>query len=416
MASRKFVPNNRLGDVKPLAPVTRPVARVQATNNQQGERRKVKSHWEGTASATGEFSHATGNSTASGDYSAALNYQNIASGTASFAAGSGATAANNNTFVWSDGTTVTSTAVQQFIVRATGGISLTTGSAQTTVSNGATGVAVKTSTQTIGSNTTWSYVPGVPANWSTYAYVPTNVADALDELALAVAGDKFSCLYSSTTNSSLCITDASLIAIINLNTELTLFANGGLQVGLGSATGANSFSTGNGSASGSRSMAGGFDSVAFDSGAFARGIAKFTNAGDAQFTKHVLKQSQTGAGTFNIEDVTNGYFATIPPSTAFIATIHLIGVDTTSFDNYGLYQTVRGYNTAANVLTVNNVIANVTGQGTLASKTVAVTYASSAITSGRSRFTITVVTSSGTLSTHVTRWVANIEITYAGAV
>lgn len=416
MSTRKFVPNNRLGDVKPLVSAPQPIVRGKIATKQQPEpqRQPVKAHWEGTATATGEFAHASGNSTASGDYSTATGFNTTASGTASFAAGSGATAANNNSFVWSDGTSVTSTAIKQFIVQATGGVSLTTGGgAQTVVNNGAAGVAVQTATQTIGSNTTWTYVPGVPGNWTV---VPANVADALDELASMLVTEKDSCLYSASTNSTLCITDASLVAILNLNTEMTLFANGGLQVGGGTATGANSFATGTGTATGATSQAGGADSVAFDSGSWARGTTKFTNAGDAQVTKHVLKKSQTGAGTFNIEDTVNTLFATIPPSTAFVATINLVGVDDTSFDNYGLTQTVRGYNTSGNVLTVNNIVANATGQGTLASATVAVSFGSSGTTSSRSRFTTTVTTSSGSLGSHVTRWVANIEITHVGTV
>src|SRR6185295_1280590 len=62
---------------------------------------------------------------------------NIASGEFSFAAGRNARALHDGSFVWSsnEGTLIASTAVNQFLVRATGGISLTTNATGTTGCN-----------------------------------------------------------------------------------------------------------------------------------------------------------------------------------------------------------------------------------------------------------------------------------------
>ena len=58
--------------------------------------------------------------------------ENIASGEESFAAGSKAQAANNNSFVWSDGSATTaSTVTDQFMVRASGGVIIYSSSANT---------------------------------------------------------------------------------------------------------------------------------------------------------------------------------------------------------------------------------------------------------------------------------------------
>jgi trimeric autotransporter adhesin len=84
----------------------------------------------------GEFNNASGrdatvvgglNSIASGNSATVAGGQgNKAAGTASFAAGQGAQALHDNTFVWSDGSpgTFASTAINQFSVRAAGGIQL----------------------------------------------------------------------------------------------------------------------------------------------------------------------------------------------------------------------------------------------------------------------------------------------------
>jgi hypothetical protein len=62
-------------------------------------------------------------------------YVNSAAGTYSFAAGARASAAQNGTFVWSDGsdgdTILTSTAAYQFLARASGGFTLYTNAAST---------------------------------------------------------------------------------------------------------------------------------------------------------------------------------------------------------------------------------------------------------------------------------------------
>jgi len=75
--------------------------------------------------ASGEAGHAEGSyTTASGNYSHAEGYGTAASGAVSHASGQNASAIHDNTFVWSDGTTIYSDAVKQFTVYATGGIRL----------------------------------------------------------------------------------------------------------------------------------------------------------------------------------------------------------------------------------------------------------------------------------------------------
>jgi hypothetical protein len=253
--------------------------------------------------------------------------------------------------------------------------------------------------QTIGDNATWSYVPGASGNW---ASPPNNIADALDDLAATVGGLANGCLYSASTNSSVCVTDSAVTTTINYSTEMVLNSNGSLQVGSSS------------SASGTNSIAFGSDSVAFDKNELAHGVVQFTNPGDAQNTRHVIRQTQTGAGTFAIEHHETGGVITIPPSTAFIATIQLIGVDTTTNDTYGLRQSVRGYNTSGNSLSILNIEGSNTGQGTLAASKVAVYYNSSGTTSSRSRFTVNVTTSSGSLGSDVTRWVMLVDMCHVG--
>jgi hypothetical protein len=76
------------------------------------------------------------NSTASGTFATIPGgYVNSAAGTYSFAAGARASAANEGTFVWSDGsdgdTILTSTQAYQFLARASGGFTLYTNAAST---------------------------------------------------------------------------------------------------------------------------------------------------------------------------------------------------------------------------------------------------------------------------------------------
>jgi hypothetical protein len=84
------------------------------------------SHAEGYATyATGNSSHGEGfSASATGDYSHAEGYYTHANGASSHAAGSYATAAHPNSYVWSDGTTFSSTSNKQFSVCATNGIRL----------------------------------------------------------------------------------------------------------------------------------------------------------------------------------------------------------------------------------------------------------------------------------------------------
>jgi trimeric autotransporter adhesin len=80
--------------------------------------------------ASGPYSTALGNHTiASGDSTTALGFYTTASGAAAMAMGAYAQATNNNTFVWADGVSATpfaSSAANQFLVRATGGVGINT--------------------------------------------------------------------------------------------------------------------------------------------------------------------------------------------------------------------------------------------------------------------------------------------------
>jgi hypothetical protein len=65
---------------------------------------------------------------ASGNYSTALGYSTTASGNSATAMGYGAQAAHSGSFVWADGlgTAFASTAANQFLIRATGGVGIGT--------------------------------------------------------------------------------------------------------------------------------------------------------------------------------------------------------------------------------------------------------------------------------------------------
>jgi hypothetical protein len=90
----------------------------------------------GYAVAMGNYNTAGGltavamgqHNTASGNYATALGYNTIASGPDSAALGTYANAANDGTFVWADDTAgyFTSTANNQFLIRATGGVGINT--------------------------------------------------------------------------------------------------------------------------------------------------------------------------------------------------------------------------------------------------------------------------------------------------
>jgi len=88
------------------------------------------SHAEGFGTlASGAAAHAEGAATvAQGAYAHAEGAGTTASGYASHAAGTYANATNSNTYVWSDGTTISSTASNQFTVNARNGIRLLGGS------------------------------------------------------------------------------------------------------------------------------------------------------------------------------------------------------------------------------------------------------------------------------------------------
>lgn len=90
----------------------------------------------GNSDATGDYSTAMGNSIATGDYSTALGGSLYGGGTeadgaSSFAAGAASLAANDYSFVWSDGslpiyTSFTSTGDDQFLIHANGGVGIGT--------------------------------------------------------------------------------------------------------------------------------------------------------------------------------------------------------------------------------------------------------------------------------------------------
>ena len=90
----------------------------------------------GNSVAMGNYNTASGltsvamgqHNTASGNYATAIGYNTIASGPDSAALGTYANAANDGTFVWADDTAgyFTSTANNQFLIRATGGVGINT--------------------------------------------------------------------------------------------------------------------------------------------------------------------------------------------------------------------------------------------------------------------------------------------------
>jgi hypothetical protein len=90
------------------------------SNNTKNDNATVGGGWGNTAS--GEYATVSG------------GYSNLAAGNYSFAAGSRARANHVGAFVWADSTAtyLDSTAANQFLVRATGGISLATNSTLTT--------------------------------------------------------------------------------------------------------------------------------------------------------------------------------------------------------------------------------------------------------------------------------------------
>jgi len=83
-----------------------------------------------STTASGVSSTAMGRDTlAGGNYSTAMGYQSEARGVASVAIGASASAAHDNTFVWSDGSIgnyFDSTAPNQFLIRAAGGVGIGT--------------------------------------------------------------------------------------------------------------------------------------------------------------------------------------------------------------------------------------------------------------------------------------------------
>jgi hypothetical protein len=102
----------------------------------------------GGSFASGTSSTAMGNSTASGVSSTASGYDTVASGDYSFACGLFAEATNQGTFVWADSqpSVFTSTANNQFLVRAQGGLGLNTAAPETALHIAdASGITIGTS-------------------------------------------------------------------------------------------------------------------------------------------------------------------------------------------------------------------------------------------------------------------------------
>jgi hypothetical protein len=105
-------------------------------NNVSGEGGYIAAGGYNTVSGLGAVIDGGFNSTAAGPFATIPGgYVNSAAGTYSFAAGARASAAQNGTFVWSDGsdgdTILTSTAAYQFLARASGGFTLYTNAAST---------------------------------------------------------------------------------------------------------------------------------------------------------------------------------------------------------------------------------------------------------------------------------------------
>jgi len=131
--------------------------------------------------ASGEYSTVGG-----GDGSTATGYgatvpggiNNAASGIASFAAGLGAEALNDQTFVWSDGTFFSSTAPHQFLVQAHGGIGINT------VNSPGTDLLEVRSTNSNGNEIRFGYYTGGAGN---LIAGPSYVGIATDDLVTRLA-------------------------------------------------------------------------------------------------------------------------------------------------------------------------------------------------------------------------------------
>ena len=106
------------------------------SNTVSGEGGYIAAGGYNTVSGEGAVIDGGFNSTAAGTFATVPGgYVNSAGGTYSFAAGARASAAQNGTFVWSDGsdgdTILSSTAAYQFLARASGGFTLWTNAAST---------------------------------------------------------------------------------------------------------------------------------------------------------------------------------------------------------------------------------------------------------------------------------------------
>lgn len=106
------------------------------TNSESGDYGFDGAGYNNTVSGQyGSIGGGKGNTASGSESTVPGGLQNVASGLGSFAAGRGANAVNAGAFVWSDsttGSTVESTAADQFVARATGGFFLYTNSTLTT--------------------------------------------------------------------------------------------------------------------------------------------------------------------------------------------------------------------------------------------------------------------------------------------
>ncbi len=102
-----------------------------ASNTASNDMATVSGGWLNAASGVRSTVGGGQNDTASGIYATVPGgIENVASASASFAAGARAKARHSGTFVWSEGTVFSSTAVNQFLISAPGGVGIGTNSPQ----------------------------------------------------------------------------------------------------------------------------------------------------------------------------------------------------------------------------------------------------------------------------------------------
>ena len=166
----------------------------------------------------------------------------------------------------------------------------------------------------------------------------------------------------------------------------------------------------NTTAAGLASHTGGVDSVALDYAQWSRGASMFSVQGDAQSSRHIVKTTKTGSGTFSLEDTVNNKIITIPTSSVWAVSVQLIGCNLVTMDTYVTVQNFRVKNNVSNVVSIMPMNFDNAGEGTLLTSSVVVSYGSSGTVTGGSRFTIS-VTTTGVPAGNATRWVATVDST-----